>query len=60
MTEKNCTRTLGADRDMTEAELHAVVGGGTKASSPAQTPPKSTGLFEITDYSFDVEQVLSH
>ena len=42
---------------LSEDELNAIVGGDGKTAPPA-AKPTSRGLFEINDYSFDIEQVL--
>ncbi len=46
-----------ACRLLTDDELTGVAGGDTKPTAPAPKPHSST-LFEMEDYSFDIEQVL--
>ena len=56
MTEKNRTENLGADPELTDNELDAIAGGDRKTPpTPKLPPPKTPGLFEISDYSFDIE-----
>jgi hypothetical protein len=43
-------------RPLTDDELTTVVGGDAKPAVPASKPQSST-LFEVEDYSFDIEQV---
>jgi hypothetical protein len=45
------------ERELTDGELNTVAGGGKV--SPATNKTTSKGLFEVEDYSFDIEQVLS-
>jgi hypothetical protein len=48
---------LGGCRELLMDELNAIAGGNGKAPAPAAKT--SSGLFEIEDYSFDIEQVLN-
>jgi hypothetical protein len=60
MTEKNRAERIGADSELTDDELNVVVGGAGKTPAPKKAPvSKSSGLFEVEDYSFDVEQTLN-
>jgi len=45
-------------REPTDDELHAVAGGDRKTPPAPKKPPptKTSGLFEIEDNSFDIEQ----
>jgi hypothetical protein len=55
MTEKKRTESLVTD-ELSLDELNSVAGGiGTMAPKPKTTPAKQ-GLFEIEDFSFDIEQ----
>jgi bacteriocin-like protein len=45
-------------RELTDNELNTVAGGAGKAPATTKTTT-SKGLFEVEDYSFDVEQVLN-
>jgi hypothetical protein len=45
------------ERELTDVELNTVTGGTDKGHPAPKT--NSKGLFEVTDYSFDVEQTLS-
>jgi len=53
MTMTNEIRELHLD------ELDAVSGGNPKASTPPKQTPPSKGIFEIEDFSFNIEQVLN-
>ena len=57
MNEMHRGERSNGSRALTEAELDAVTGGDAKAPAPAAklAPGK---LFEVEDYSFDIEQVL--
>ena len=57
MTDTNCTESTGSHRALSEDELNAVVGGDAKPAAPPAKPSSAT-LFEVQDYSFDIEQVL--
>lgn len=57
MTDMNWNQSTGTSRMLSDDELNAVAGGTTKVA-PAPSKPTSGTLFEIDDYSFDVEQVL--
>ncbi|MFY9957119.1 hypothetical protein [Bradyrhizobium sp.] len=46
------------ERELTDDELNTVDGAGRAAPAPSKTTT-SKGLFEVEDYSFDIEQVLS-
>ena len=56
MTDKNPAANTHIDRALTENELDAVAGGADKKAPPPKQPTK--GIFEISDYSFDIEQIL--
>ncbi len=43
---------------LSDEELNAVAAGAPKAAAPVAKPTSRT-LFEIEDYSFDIEQVLN-
>ena len=47
----------GIERELTDNELNTVAGGAGKA--PATNKATTKGLFEVEDYSFDIEQVLN-
>jgi hypothetical protein len=56
MTEPKPTENLATD-ELSIDELNSVAGGAMTSSKPDN--PKSTtkqGLFEIEDFSFDIEQ----
>jgi hypothetical protein len=46
------------ERELTDDELSAVAGGAGKTPATTKTTT-SKGLFEVEDYSFDIEQVLN-
>jgi hypothetical protein len=54
MTAMNCYESAGSFRVLSEDEMHAVVGGKAKAAA-APSKPVSGKVFEIEDFSFDVE-----
>lgn len=57
MIDMNRAAGTGRYRTLSEDELNVVAGGDAKAAAPA--PKQSSGgLFEIEDYSFDIEQVV--
>jgi hypothetical protein len=57
MTDANCHDSSGPCRVLSEHDLDAVVGGAKAAPPPSK--PSSGKLFEVEDYSFDIEQVLN-
>ena len=59
MTEPNRTENLATD-ELSIDELNSVVGGTDKTPPKPKTPTPpakpGTGIFEIEDYPFDIEQ----
>jgi len=53
--------TANNDRELNAGELDAVSGGTSKAPAPSKPAPpaKGGGVFEVEDYSFDIEQVIN-
>jgi Type-A lantibiotic len=46
-------------RELTDDELNTVAGGAGKGVAATTKTTTSKGLFEVEDYSFDIEQVLN-
>jgi hypothetical protein len=62
MTEQKRTENLATD-ELSLDELNSVAGGTDKTPPKPKNPtppakPQTSGLFEIADYSFDIEQIL--
>ena len=57
MINTNCNESTGSSRMLSDDELNAVVGGDAKAAPPP-TKQASGTVFEVDDFSFDIEQVL--
>ena len=57
MINMNCNESTGSSGVLSDDELNAVVGGDGKAAPPP-SKPASGAVFEIDDFSFDIEQVL--
>ena len=57
MTEMNRNERTACYRALSEDELNAVAGGAATAAAPA-SQPSSGKVFEIEDFSFDIEQTL--
>jgi hypothetical protein len=61
MTEPNRTENLATD-ELSLDELNSVAGGTDKTPPKPKTPTppaKPGGLFEVNEYSFDIEQSLN-
>ena len=56
MNEQSGNNVNKTNRELTDGELNTVAGGANKAPATKTT---TKGLFEVEDYSFDIEQVLN-
>jgi len=57
MTGNNRLANFGGGRTLTDDELGGITGGAARTAPPSKAPAR--GLFEVADYSFDIEQVLN-
>jgi hypothetical protein len=57
MSDTNHHESTGCCRVLSEDDLNAVTGGAKAAPPPSK--PSSGKLFEVDDFSFDIEQVLN-
>jgi hypothetical protein len=55
MAEQKRTENLAAD-ELSLDELNSVAGGTKTAPTPKKTTTAKSRLFEVEDYSFDIEQ----
>jgi hypothetical protein len=56
MTNMKRNESTGIYRALSEVDLNVIVGGGAKAAAPPSKPVTGQ-VFEIDDFSFDIEQV---
>ena len=54
MTDMDCHESTDDCRELSEDDLNAVAGGVRAAPPPSK--PSSGKVFEIEDFSFDIEQ----
>jgi hypothetical protein len=58
MNKQSGNKVNKTNLELTDGELNTVAGGAGKVPATTKTTT-SKGVFEVEDYSFDVEQVLN-